>query len=169
MFIYEIPHVHLQWCVSSYTCSKDIHFFGTPNTVNLKLVPSNCVKKKDKLITLQDGKRMLKGEIQIDCTFWSINDAEIEIDNDTLTMGREIMVTCKKKNWVADVETADDWQAVYKANLTDTETISLAYEPEVELDVRKYCMGLGVNIDNIDMSKVNKSLFNDAIQETSRR
>mmetsp|Transcript_58263 Transcript_58263/g.68040 ORF Transcript_58263/g.68040 Transcript_58263/m.68040 type:complete len:280 (-) Transcript_58263:409-1248(-) len=154
--------------VPSDTRSKDIHFSCTPNTVDLKLVPSNCVENEDELITLLDGKRMLKGKIQMDGTFWSINDAEIEIDNknDTPAMGREITVTCEKNNRIADVETADDWQAVYKANLTDTEIISLAYEPEVELDVREYCAGLGVDIDNIDMSKVDKSPFTDAVQET---
>jgi len=136
-------------------------------------VPSNCVENEDELITLLDGKRMLKGKIQMDGTFWSINDVEvaIEIDFDnnnnyTPATGREITVTCEKNNRIADVETADDWQAVYKTNLTDTEIISLAYEPEVELDVREYCAGLGVDIDNIDMSKVDKSLFTDAVQET---
>jgi len=129
-------------------------------------VPCNRVENEDELITLLDGKRMLKGKIQMDGTFWSINDVEIEIDNDTPAMGREITVTCGKNNRIADVETADDWQAVYKTNLTDTEIISLAYEPEVELDVREYCAGLGVDIDNIDMSKVDKSLFTDAVQET---
>jgi len=152
--------------VSSNTRSKDIHFSCTPNTVDLKLVPCNRVENEDELITLLDGKRMLKGKIQMDGTFWSINDVEIEIDNDTPAMGREITVTCGKNNRIADVETADDWQAVYKTNLTDTEIISLAYEPEVELDVREYCAGLGVDIDNIDMSKVDKSLFTDAVQET---
>mmetsp|Transcript_58262 Transcript_58262/g.68038 ORF Transcript_58262/g.68038 Transcript_58262/m.68038 type:complete len:285 (-) Transcript_58262:409-1263(-) len=159
--------------VPSDTRSKDIHFSCTPNTVDLKLVPSNRVENEEELITLLDGKRILKGKIQMDGTFWSINDVEvaIEIDFDnnnnyTPATGREITVTCEKNNRIADVETADDWQAVYKTNLTDTEIISLAYEPEVELDVREYCAGLGVDIDNIDMSKVDKSPFTDAVQET---
>ena len=109
---------------------------------------------------LLDGSRQMRNMIDLDGTFWSIIDSE---EHD----GRDVVITIEKmilppKDPFEVVEF--DWNGIYPND--DDEIIEKKYDEPEALDVREYAASLGVDIDNIDMSKVDKSMFNSGLNMT---
>ena len=138
--------------VPTNTRAKNIKFKCSPTSIDLRLVLDS---DKEETILLS-GDRTLRGKICMDGTFWSIADKEY--DEPTKGPGRIITVIMEKNVRVGEFEVQTDWEGVFVDD--EEEIIERNYVEPEELDVRDYCKReLGVDIDNIDMSKVDKSMF----------
>ena len=115
-------------------------------------------------IVLLDGDRPMRGQVSVDGTYWAIADGENDDPDDDR---RQITVTIEKMI----VEPQDqfevveyDWGGVYP---NDEEEVSeRKYDEPEELDVREYAKSLGVDIDNINMSMVDKTMFSSGLNMT---
>lgn len=131
------------------TAAKDVKFKCKSDGVDLRLGDGTV---------LLDGERKVRGNICVDGTFWSIEGPVEEERTVTVTIEKHFLPTSSSGGTQTyDSATQFDWKGVY---LNDEDEVSLREydEPEV-LDVREYASKLGVDIDNIDMSKVDKTLF----------
>ncbi|GFH50039.1 hypothetical protein CTEN210_06515 [Chaetoceros tenuissimus] len=102
----------------------------------------------------------MRGLIDLDGTFWSLVDSE---EHD----GRDVIITIEKlilppKDPFEVVEF--DWNGIYPDD--DDEIIKKEYKEPEELDVREYAKSLGVDIDNINMTLVDKSMFSSGLNMT---
>ena len=146
------------------TAAKDIKFKCTSNGIDLRL--SNNEEEQ----VLLDGSRNTRGKICVDGTYWSITDGDRTNDGERL---REITVVIEKQfiptSSAGGVMTYDsltdfDWGGLYP---NDEEEVTFReYEEAEELNVRDYAAKLGVDIDNIDMSKVDKTMFGAGLRDT---
>lgn len=138
------------------TRAKDIFFKATSQSIDLRLLG------EDERILL-DASRKLRGRVSLDGTYWVISDADDDQDF------RQVTVTIEKsiKTPKDDFELVDyDWKGVYS---NDEEEVSERKYDEPEfLDVREYAAGLGVDIDNINMSMVDKTMFSSGLNLTQR-
>lgn len=137
--------------VPADTRAKDLEFKATPTSIALSL---------DDTILL-DGNRKMRGRISLDGTFWVISD------NDEKEDTRLVTVTIEKNTPTAkdDFEVIDyDWKGVYPDD--EDEVLERKYEEPEELDVREYAASLGVDIDNINMSMVDKTMFSSGLNLT---
>lgn len=143
--------------------AKDIMFKATAKSIDLRLKRSADDGAGDgsSEVILLDATRKLRGRVSIDGTYWVISDAQ---DNAAY---REITITIEKiiKTPKDDFETIDyDWKGVYSND--EGEVSEIKYdEPEV-LDVREYAAGLGVDLDNINMTMVDKTMFSSGLNLT---
>ena len=131
------------------TAAKDVKFKCRSDGVDLRLGDGTV---------LLDGERKVRGNICVDGTFWSIEGPVEEERTITVTIEKHFLPTSSSGGaQTYDSATQFDWKGVY---LNDEDEVSLREydEPEV-LDVREYASKLGVDIDNIDMSKVDKTMF----------
>jgi len=142
--------IELRIKVPKETTARQIKY--TPKSKSINLVVG------DEL--LLDGSRQMRGMLDLDGTFWSIIDSE---EHD----GRDVVITMEKMilppkdpfeviNW--------DWDGIYPDD--EDEIIEKKYDEAKELDVKEYAASLGVDIDNIDMSKVDKSMFSSGLNMT---
>ena len=95
----------------------------------------------------------------MDGTFWALDDD----DNDS----RKVTVTIEKSTRTPkdDFEVVDyDWRGVYPND--ETEVLERVYQEAEELDIREYAASLGVDIDNINMSMVDKTMFSSGLNLT---
>ncbi len=141
--------------VPAGTKAKDIVFEATSRSIDLKL--SNGT-------VLLDKERQLRGRVNLDGTYWVISDPDSWNDNEEAY--REVTVTIEKliKTPADDFEVVDyDWKGVYH---NDTEVSERQYDEPEPLDVRKYAASLGVDIDNINMSQVDKTMFSSNLNMT---
>jgi len=123
------------------TSSEAVEFRSYTHSVELRL---------SKTILL-DGKRKFRNKINIDGTFWSISDGED-------SHYRDVIVHLEKyKAPLDDLEVDEDWGGVYPDD--DDEVLERVYDSPEELDVDEYCKSLGIDINNINMSMVDKSMF----------
>jgi len=131
--------------------AKDITFAATSRSISLKLNGK----------TLLDDERQLRGKVNIDGTFWVLSDPENTFDNREITVTVEKLLNTPRD----DFEVIEfDWKGVY---VNDTEEVLLReYDEPEELDVREYAAGMGVDIDNINMSMVDKSMFSTGMNLT---
>ncbi len=109
---------------------------------------------------LLDGRRQFRGLIDLDGTFWSLLDAEE-------SSGRELAISIEKLIMPPDDPFAVvdyDWGSVYVND--DDEILSKTYDEAEELDIREYAASLGVDIDNINMTMVDKSMFSSGLNLT---
>jgi hypothetical protein len=150
------------------TRAKDIHFKATPTSIDLRLIEG---QGKDEQILL-DPDRPLRGKIVLDGTFWVISDPEVPISTNsssspTVEPYREVTVTIEKQIRAPndDFDVIEyDWKGVYK---NDQDEVSYRkYDEPEELNVREYAASLGVDIDNINMSLVDKSMFTSGLNIT---
>eukprot|EP00956_Cyclotella_meneghiniana_P023535 scaffold45995_cov74-Cyclotella_meneghiniana.AAC.1 len=160
--------IELSLPVPMNTTAKDVKFKCTSNSVDLRLVGTEeeCI--------LLHGDRYTRGKICVDGTFWSITDSDrIEQDGSSVKQ-REIHVIIEKHfvptSTSGGMQTYDqltdfDWGGIYP---NDEEEVSFReYDQAEELNVREYAAKLGVDIDNIDMSKVDKTMFGAGLHDAS--
>jgi hypothetical protein len=130
--------------------------------LRLRVKDDDTLGNKEKV--LLDGKRRTRGKICVDGTFWSIdgNNASGDTNNRTVTVTIEKQFTPVSSNLregtlTYDSSTDFDWGGLYP---DDKDEVShRKYDEAEELNVREYAAELGVDIDNIDMNKVNKTMF----------
>lgn len=134
------------------TRAKDVSFKATPTSIDLMLGDQ----------VLLDGTRKMRGRISLDGTYWVISDSESDS-----TENRQVTVTIEKnvRTPKDDFEVVDyDWRGVYPDD--EEEVSERKYEEPEELDVREYAASLGVDIDNINMSMVDKTMFSSGLNLT---
>lgn len=137
------------------TRAKDVLFRPTVKSIDLRL-------KGDDEVILLDGSRPLRGRVNMDGSYWVISDPE---DKDGSY--REVTVTIEKliRTPQDDFEVVEyDWKGVY-SNDTE-EVLERKYDEPEELNVREYAASLGVDIDNINMSMVDKTMFSSGMNIT---
>ena len=164
--------------VPKETRAKDIVFQATSSSIDLKRKTLPNDRNDDSTATrdnsnqtdfvqLIDPNRKLKGRVSLDGTYWVISDVE-KSNNDDGEAYREVTVTIEKliKTPKDDFEVVDyDWKGVF-SNEEPEEVLERHYdEPEV-LNVREYAQSLGVDIDNINMSMVDKTMFSSGLNLT---
>ena len=97
------------------------------------------------------------GKVCVDRIFWSLEGTGPD---------RAVRVTLEKHFLPAsregrlqnvDALTGFDWNRLYPVN--KAEVLHQKYDMVEDLHVREYAVKLGVDIDNINMSKVNRTLF----------
>lgn len=168
--------------VPSGTNAKDISFKATSTSIDLRVnsaVPTSTknessVGKEATSTILLDPNRALCGRINVYGTYWVISDPDDDEKQNAkvdLASGRRLItVTIEKMVGTPsdDFAIVDyDWKGVYRVEDTD-EVSERKYDAAEPLDVRKYAAGMGVDIDNINMSMVDKSMFNSGLNLTQR-
>lgn len=146
--------IEIKFSVPTETKAK--HVIYKPKSKSIELLIEIQNEKK----LLLDGDRKFRGMADLDGTFWSLHDSD---DGN----GRELVVTIEKfivppSDPFAVVEY--DWGSVYLND--DDEILSKEYEEPEELDVREYASSLGVDIDNINMTMVDKTMFASGLNMT---
>ena len=142
--------IELKVKVPKETKAKDITYKPKSKSIHLSI--------NDKV--LLDGTREMRGLIDLDGTFWSLVDSE---EHD----GRDVIITIEKlilppKDPFEVVEF--DWNGIYPDD--EDEIIKKEYKEPEELDVREYAKSLGVDIDNINMTLVDKNMFSSGLNMT---
>jgi hypothetical protein len=144
------------------TFAKDIHFKASPSNIDLRLTQQTESGQEE--IVLMDKTRKLKGRVLMDGTYWEISDAE-DFNNEY----RQVTVTIEK-NIRAPKDDFDvvefDWKGVYSLE-DEGEVSERTYDVAEVLDTRAYAASLGVDIDNIDMSLVDKTMFTSGLNLTN--
>jgi hypothetical protein len=135
------------------TRAKDIVFKATPRSIDLRI--------EGREEPLLDGSRQMRGRISLDGTFWVISDDERDSTKRIVTVTIEKSVKTPKD----DFEIVDyDWGGVYPDD--EGEVQERKYEEPEELNIREYAASLGVDIDNINMSMVDKTMFTSGLDLT---
>lgn len=135
------------------TTGKDVHFTPGPTSMDLRVDTPD-----GKQLVLLDGQRKLRGRISLDGTYWVFSDRR-----------RSISVTLEKhfSHSNDDMQVLDyDWKGIYP-NDEDEVTEREYDEPEV-LDIREYASSLGVDVDNINRSMVDETMFSSGLNLTQR-
>jgi len=151
--------------VPAETRAKDVLFQATSRSIDLRLGTK----------VLLDKERPLRGRVNLDGTYWVISDpTDDDDDDDNSSNGikkyREVTVTIEKllqtpRDDFAIVEY--DWKGVYAVE-DEGEVTERHYDEPEPLDVRAYAANMGVDIDNIDMSKVDKTMFGNNLNMTQQ-
>jgi hypothetical protein len=148
------------------TRAKDIAFKARPTSIELKMRKPEK-KEEEEDVLLLDPDRNLRGKVVVDGTYWVISDAE---DDEGNSKGRQVTVTIEKRVQQAkdDFDVIDyDWNGVYREE-EEGEVSYRKYDEPEKLDVREYAASLGVDIDNINMSMVDKSMFSSGLNLTQK-
>jgi hypothetical protein len=152
--------------VPKQTLAKDIYFKAKSNSIDLRLKSKNDDGINEKI--LLDPERPLRGTVALDGTFWVISDPDkskfVEEEEEPY---REVTVTIEKQIRTPkdDFDVIDyDWKGVFKND--DDEVSFRKYDEPEELNVREYAASLGVDIDNLNMSLVDKSMFTSGLNLT---
>lgn len=130
--------------------AKDVVFKATAKSLELRL------KGSDEF--LLDPTRKLRGRVSTDGTYWVLSDATKD------STEREITVTIEKiiKTPKDDFEVVDyDWKGIYSND--EDEVSEIKYDEAEALDVREYANSLGVDLDNINMSMVDKTMYSSGL------
>lgn len=152
--------------VPAGTTAGDVVFKATPKSVDLRLSTGGVGGGE---VVLLDGSRTVKGRVAVDGTYWALSDPEEEGAGSAGNGpgGRLVTVTIEKmiREPADQFEVVEfDWGGVY---LDDgDEVLEKKYDEPEELDVRDYCRELGVDIDNINMSMVDKTMFTSGLNIT---
>jgi len=154
--------------VPQETRASDISFRAKPNSIDLRLKrkseESSLESGEPEEVVLLDPNRTLRGRVVLDGTYWIISDPDKPSSDDphrlvTITIEKQIR-TPKDDFDVIEY----DWNGVYE---DDEEEVSYRkYDEPEELDVREYAASMGVDIDNIDMNLVDKSMFTSGLNIT---
>jgi SAP domain/CS domain len=169
------------------TKAKDIYFKAKADSIDLRLMikdqddnnnNNNNHQNNHQERYLLDPTRPLRGKVVLDGTFWVISDPEItqettQAEQEDPKGGgespsyREVTVTIEKQIRTPqdDFDVVDyDWNGLYKDD--EEEVTYRKYDQPEELDVREYAASLGVDIDNLNMSLVDKSMFSSGLNIT---
>jgi SAP domain/CS domain len=140
--------------------AKDVLFKATSRSVDLRLVTNSTAEE----LVLLDGSRKLRGRIDVDGTYWVISDDS----SDSGKANRKVTVTIEKiiATPKDDFDIVDyDWNGIYHIEDAD-EVLERKYDKPEPLDVRQYAAEMGVDIDNLNMSMVDKNMFNSGLNLT---
>lgn len=150
--------------VPAGTRASDLTFKATPRAVDLRLSAVNGDGGEEDVLLL-DGSRLLRGRVAVDGTYWALSDRE---DGSGGERGeRLVTVTIEKmiREPSDQFEVVEfDWGGVYPDD--KDEVLEKKYDEAEELDVKEYCKELGVDIDNINMSLVDKTMFSSGLNMT---
>lgn len=153
----EALEIELTVQVPPGTKGSDVHFKPGLTSIDLRVDTADKDGAK-KQITLLDGNRKLRGRISLDGTYWVFSDRR-----------RSITVTLEKYfvHSNDDMQVLDyDWKGLYPAD--EEEVLERKYdEPEV-LNVREYASSLGVDVDNINKTLVDETMFSSGLNLTER-
>ena len=160
------------------TRAKDIVFHATSRSIDLRLLTQRRRKSQQQPaqaddadeeeteeIVLLDKERPLRGRVNLDGTYWVLSDPGGDHHQH-----REVTVTIEKRIRTPkdDFEVVEyDWKGVY-ASEDDGEVSHRHYDAPEPLDVREYAAKMGVDIDRIDMSKVDKTMFSNNLNMTQQ-
>ena len=138
------------------TTAKDVTFKPGPTSIDLRVKQPKDENAEP--LVLLDGNRKLRGRLSLDGVFWVFSDKR-----------RSITLTLEKffPHSADDMQVLDyDWKGVYPDD--EDEVSERKYdEPEV-LDVREYAASLGVDVDNINRSMVDETMFSSGLNLTQR-
>lgn len=138
------------------TRAKDIFFKATTNSIDLRLKQPDTTDDQ----ILLDPKRALRGRISVEGTFWVISDPDPSHRLVTVTI-EKLIRTPKDDFDVIDY----DWKGLYLQE-EENEVSFRRYDEAEELNVREYAASLGVDIDNLNMSLVDKTMFTSGLNLT---
>jgi hypothetical protein len=160
--------------VPKETRASDISFRAKPNSIDLRLKKrleesssseSESEQEEPEELVLLDPSRKLRGRVMMDGTYWAIADPEVAVsDKDA---HRVVTVTIEKQIRTPkdDFDVVEyDWNGVYEDD--EDEVSYRKYDEPQELDVREYAASMGIDIDNIDMNLVDKSMFTSGLNVT---
>lgn len=152
----DAAEIEVRLRVPRDTRAKQVRFQAKPQSIDLRLSADDGMTET----ILLDGNRTLRGRLALDGTFWNLEDDE--------ATGDKIVVVTLEKNTRAprdDFEFIDyDWGGVYPDDAE--EVLSRMYVEPEELNVREYAASMGVDIDNINMSLVDKNMFSSGLNMT---
>jgi hypothetical protein len=166
--------------VPKETRAKDVHFKVKPNSLDLRLNASppgdDDDEESSEVVVVEerillDSSRKLRGRIVLDGTYWIISDPDPDDKDDGNDEShdeyREVTVTIEKQIRTPKDEfdiIEYDWNGVYEDD--EEEVTYRKYDVPEELNVRDYAASMGVDIDNIDMNLVDKSMFTSGLNVT---
>jgi hypothetical protein len=145
--------------VPKETRAKDIVFQAKRDSIDLRL--RNTDDQEEDVILL-DPSRQLRGRVSLEGTYWVISDPPED------SLHRQVTVTIEKQIRTPkdDFDVVDyDWKGLYFQE-DEGEVSARKYDEAEDLDVREYAASLGVDIDNINMSLVDKSMFTSGLNLT---
>ena len=181
--------IELSVRVPKATRTKDIRYKATSRSIDLRLLPvpknSNASVEDDNFsnteIVLLDGSRQLRGRINVDGTYWVISDLPNTVaittmeDDDAQLKGpkeneqyRQVTVTIEKiiATPKDDFDIIDyDWKGIYHSE-DENEVSVRTYDAPEPFNVRQYAAEMGVDIDNLNMSMVDKTMFSSNLNIT---
>jgi hypothetical protein len=144
--------IELKVKVPKSTTAKQINYKARSKSIHLTL--------GDKEEVLLDGSRVMRGMIDLDGTFWSIIDSEEHDGRDVVINIEKLMLPPKDPFEVVEF----DWNGIYPDD--EEEIIDKKYDEPEEMDIKEYAASLGVDIDNINMTMVDKSMFSSGLNMT---
>lgn len=168
-----------EWCEDQYeielkvpvpltTTAEDINFVAKSKSIHLSVIREKD-SGREKEEVLLDGKREFRGRIDTDGTFWTISDVD---DGDVNFSSNEkknrVIVITMEKDIVEPEDEFQiveyDWGGIYPND--GKELLSKKYKEAEKIDVREYAASLGVDIDDINMTMVDKTMFTSGINMT---
>jgi len=162
----ECFEIEIDVRVPKDTRANDISFKAKPNSIDLRLKNS-----EDEEVVLLDPNRKLRGRVVLDGTYWIISDPEAvasEEGNDEPTEPHRVVTVTIEKQIRTPKDDFDvieyDWNGVYEDD--EDEVSYRKYDEPEELNVREYAASMGVDIDNIDMNLVDKTMFTSGLNLT---
>jgi hypothetical protein len=115
------------------------------------------------------GDRQFRGMVDLDGTFWSLMDVEDNNDNNdsVSSTGRDLVISIEKHIVPPNDPFAVidyDWGSIYLND--EDEILDKKYAEAEEMDIKEYAASLGVDIDNINMTLVDKNMFSSGLNMT---
>ncbi|KAL7540117.1 hypothetical protein ACHAXR_009875 [Thalassiosira sp. AJA248-18] len=151
--------IEVKLTVPPGTSAKDVKFKCSSESIDMHLLTNNDdTNDDDQQVLLLDGSRKTRGTICVDGTFWSIEGNAEKERTITITIEKHFVpISSTGGTQTFDTLTDFDWGGLYP---NDEEEVSYRkYDEAEELNVKEYAAKMGVDIDNLDMSKVNKTMF----------
>mmetsp|Transcript_16588 Transcript_16588/g.24494 ORF Transcript_16588/g.24494 Transcript_16588/m.24494 type:complete len:374 (+) Transcript_16588:142-1263(+) len=156
-WIEDSTEIEIRVKVPKHIRAKDIRYRAKPLSVDLRYVDENTEEE----IMLLNGTRTFRGRVAMDGTFWNLEDGDAEDESHTVVVTVEKNIRAPKD----DFEIVEfDWGGVYPDD--EEEVLSKTYVEPEELDLRDYAGKMGVDIDNLNMSLVDKTMFSSGLNMT---
>lgn len=152
----EAFEIEVSVVVPKSTRPKDLRFKATLNSIELNLLKDDG---RDSVVLL-DPSRPLRGKICVEGTYWVLGDVAKNEGVRKVTVTIEKLLSTPRDDF--DIVTYD-WKGVYQQ---DVEVIERVYDAPEKLDVRQYAASLGIDIDNLNMSMVDKTMFTSGMNIT---